>query len=161
MKLLRSVAVAGILFGAAGCRQSLAPTSSTEIGANLVRLTVSASSTQVIRGFPVTIHITLVNQGTETVTLHFRDSCQINPYIHNSAGEVVLPGGGGYICATVLTDLTLAPGDTVARDFVWTGSTTFASAMPLRPLPPGKYVFTAQVPADEATLRASVEITLK
>jgi hypothetical protein len=143
------------------CSDPIAPISSTQLGANQVRLTVSASSPEVTRGSPVNLHVTLVNEGTQAVTLHFGDSCQINPYIRNTAGEIVLPGGGAWGCLTVLTSVTLAPGENITRDYVWTGSTDFASEMPLRPLPPGRYLFSAEVPAGETRLGAGVEITLK
>jgi hypothetical protein len=61
----------------------------------------------------------------------------------------------------VLTQLTLVPGQPVVREYVWTGSTEFQSEMPLLPLSPGKYFFTAKVPANEATLTVTTQITLK
>jgi hypothetical protein len=161
MNLLRGIAVAGMLVVIGGCTDATAPISSTQLGANQVRLTVSASSPEVTRGSPVKLHVTLVNEGTQAVTLHFGDSCQINPYIRNAAGEIVLPGGGAWGCLTVLTSLTLAPFESVSRDFVWAGSSDFVSEMPLRPLPAGMYFFSAKVPAGEVTLSAGVGIALK
>jgi len=161
MNLFRWTAVAGMVVAIGGCGNATAPISNSRIGANHVRLTVSASASEVTRGSPVNLHVTLVNEGTQAVTLHFGDSCQINPYIQNMVGEVVLPGGGAWACLTVLTSLTLAPQGSVSRDFVWRGSTDFASEMPLRPLPAGMYFFSAKVPAGEMTLSAGVAITLK
>ena len=131
------------------------------IGENLVRLTVSSSAGEVVRGAPVTFHVTLTNEGSAPLTLHFTDSCQINPYIQDESGKTVLPYGGTWGCATVLTNLTLDPGAGIDRDYVWTGSTAFRSEMPLRPLPPGKYFFSAEVPANETTLRSTVAVILK
>jgi hypothetical protein len=161
MNLFRGTVLAGMLVVIGGCRDATAPISSTQVGANQVRLTVSASASEVTRGSPVNLHITLANEGMQAVTLHFSDSCQINPYIRDSAGEIVLPGGGAWGCLTVLTSLTLAPQGSVSRDFVWRGSTDFASEMPLRPLPAGSYLFSAKVPAAEMTLSAGVNVTLK
>ena len=161
MNLLRWTVVSGMLFVIGACSDATAPLSSTQIGANQVRLTVSASSSEVTRGTPVNLNVTLVNEGTQPVTLHFGDSCQINPYIRNADGTIVLPAGGGWMGMTVLTDLTLGPQESVSRDFVWRGSTDFASEMPLRPLPVGRYFFSAKVPAGEMTLSAGVGITLK
>jgi hypothetical protein len=144
-----------------GCADATAPISSTQLGANQVRLTVSASSSAVMRGTPVNLYVTLVNEGTQAVTLHFGDSCQIKPYIRNAAGEIVLPGGGAWGCLTVLTSLTLAPLESISRDYVWTGSTDFASELPLRLLPAGRYLFSAEVPAGETRLSAGVGVTLK
>ena len=150
-----------MVVGVGACSDATAPISSTQLGANQVRLTVSASSSEVTRGTPVNLHVTLVNEGMEAVTLHFGDSCQINPYIRNLGGEIVLPGGGAWGCLTVLTSLTLAPQGSVSRDYIWRGSTDFASEMPLRPLPAGRYFFSAKVPAGEMTLSAGIGITLK
>ena len=161
MNLFRWTVVAGMVVGVGACSDATAPISSTQLGANQVRLTVSASSSEVTRGTPVNLHVTLVNEGMEAVTLHFGDSCQINPYIRNLGGEIVLPGGGAWGCLTVLTSLTLAPQGSVSRDYIWRGSTDFASEMPLRPLPAGRYFFSAKVPAGEMTLSAGIGITLK
>jgi hypothetical protein len=152
-----AIAVASAVV-AAGCTGTLEPVSNTTLGDNGIRLTVAASSQEIVGGSPVTVHATLTNEGAESVTLHFSDGCQINPSIRNSDGQVVLAGGG---CITMLTDLTLAPLQNVERDFVWTGSTEFTSEMPLRPLPAGMYRFIVNVPAAEGTLSAGVEITLK
>lgn len=159
MNLFRWAAIAGVVFATAACSGSTGPDATTRVGA--IRLSVSSSSAEVVRGSPVTFRVKLVNEGTEATTLHFGDSCQIVPYIRNALGETVLPTGGGWYCLTVITRLTLLPGEPVVREFVWTGSTDFRSELPLRPLPPGTYFFTAEVPQGEATLRASTEITLR
>jgi hypothetical protein len=102
--------------------------------------------------------VELVNEGTEAVTLHFSDSCQIIPTIRNAVGQVVV---GHWGCLAVLTQLTLLPGQSVVQDFVWAGSTEFQSREPSPALPPGKYFFTTEVPSAEATLRATTVIRLK
>jgi hypothetical protein len=109
----------------------------------------------------MTFRVTLLNEGAEAATLHFGDSCQIVPTIRNAGGQIVLPSGGGWACLTVITQLTLLPGEPVIREYVWTGSTAFQSEMPLGPLPPGTYLFTAEVPQGEATLKATTQVTLK
>lgn len=161
MNLSCRSALVALSIGTLGCHDAFAPTSSTEVGPNLVRLTVSASASDVPRGLPTTIRATVANDGSESVTLHFRDSCQINPYVRNAAGEIVLPAGGGWGCAAMLTDLTLPPGKSVTREFIWTGSDSFGTEMPLRSLPAGKYLFSVEVPASEGALRATVGITLE
>jgi Intracellular proteinase inhibitor len=161
MNLLRRTAVTGMLVAIGACSEATAPTSSTTIGPNLIRLTVSSSSAVVVRGSPVKFAVSLVNEGAASATLHFGDSCQIIPTIRNELGEIVLPSGGTWGCLTVLTQLTLLPGEPVRQEFIWTGSTAFQSEEPLRALPPGKYFFTAEVPAGEATLRATIEVVLK
>ena len=155
----RGVAVA-LLIGTLGCHDPFGASSNTQVGANLVRLTVSASTSEVARGSPVTIHATLTNDGTQAITLHFRDTCQILPYMRNALGEIVLPADGSWGCGAMLTDLTLTPGQSVTQDFVWTGGDSFGTQMPLFFLPTGRYLCTVEVPALEQFLRASVAITL-
>jgi hypothetical protein len=159
MNLIRWTAVAGLVVATGACGGATGPDAIARLGD--IRLSVSSSSGEVVRGSPVTFRVALVNEGTEAATLHFGDSCQINPYLRNAVGEMVLPTGGGWGCLTVITQLTLLPGQPVVREYVWTGSTSFQSEMPLRFLPPGRYFFTAEVPQGEATLRATTEITLR
>jgi hypothetical protein len=159
MNLIRWTVVAGIVVASGSCNGTVEPNPTSRVGA--IRLSVSSSSPEVVRGSPVTFHVELVNEGTEATTLHFGDSCQIVPTIRNASGEIVVPFGGWWGCLTVLTHLTLLPGKPVVEEFVWTGSTAFHSEMPLRSLPPGTYFFTAEVPQGEATLRATTEVTLK
>jgi hypothetical protein len=160
VKLIGRTLAAGLVVLTPGCSTATSP-SDTMIGANHLRLSVSSSASEIVSGSPVTLRVRLSNEGTAPVTLHFGDSCQINPFIQNSAGQTVLPEGGWRGCLTVLTTLAVAPGNDVVREFVWTGSTAFQSEMPLRPLPPGQYFFTAEVPAGEVRLRATLPVTVK
>jgi len=157
MNLIRWTCIAGMVVLAGACSEATGP--SAKIGA--IRLSVSSSSDEVVRGSPITFRVSLVNEGVEAATLHFGDSCQIVPTIRNASGEIVLPWGGAWGCLTVITHLTLLPDEPVIQEYVWTGSTAWQSEMPLRPLPPGTYFFTAEVPQGEATLRATTPVTLK
>ena len=160
MNLIRWSVVAGILVAAGACSDSTAPTSGARFGD--IHLTVAASSREVSRGSSQTFHVELVNEGSSAATLHFKDSCQIVPTIRNAFGEIVLPVGGDQACLTVLTQLTLLPGQPVVRDYTWTaGSTGFLLGAPPTLLPAGSYFFTAEVPSDEATLRVTIEVVLK
>lgn len=123
---------------------------------------MTASTTTLRAGSPDTLRITLANDGLAPVVLHFPSGCQILVYIRDADGNVVLPAGGGWACTAVLTELTIPAGQSIVRDFIWTGSTAFTSEMPLRPLPAGTYDVTAEVPASEGTLRtAPVAIVLQ
>lgn len=145
----------------AGSTEPLSGGASLRVGKSIVRLQLSASTHELTAGTPDTLRVTLTNDGPASVVLHFGDSCQILPYIRDATGTVVLPGEGGWACFTVLTQLALSRGQSVVREFIWTGSTSFASEMPLRPLPSGKYYVSAEVPAFEGMLRtAPLEITL-
>jgi hypothetical protein len=159
VNLIRWTLVAGIVVATGACSGAIEPDATDRLGA--IRLSVFSSSAEVVPGTPVTFQVSLVNEGSEATTLHFRDSCQIIPTIRNASGEIVVPFGGSWACLTVVTQLTLLPGQPVVREYVWTGSTAFQSEMPLRSLPRGKYFFTAEVPQGEATLRVTTQVTLK
>jgi hypothetical protein len=60
----------------------------------------------------------------------------------------------------MLTELALVPGQPVVVEFVWTGANSFLPGAPPS-LPAGSYFFTAEVPANEATLRVTIGVTLK
>lgn len=159
MKLSCAFVFSSLVLGAA-CQDPVA--SSSIVDDNLIRLTASASSREVVPGTPVTLRISLTNEGTKSVTLHFNSGCQLLPYLRDARGIYVIPDGGGYGCTAALTELTLAPGQSEVREYKWTGSTAFQSEMPLRPLPPGPYYFTALVEANEAKLSTEpIELILK
>ena len=155
MKLIRWTAVAGILIAAGACSDSTAPESSARFGDIL--LSVSSSSREVVLGSPLTFHVELVNESSSAVTLHSGDSCQIVPTIKNALGQFVIPSGA---CLTVLTQLTLPPGQPVVMEYVWTGGTSFQPGAPPS-VPAGSYFFSAEVPSDEATLGVTIGVTLK
>lgn len=161
MKSFCTFAFSFLVLSGAACQDPVAP-SSVVIGDNLIRLTATASAREFLAGTPVTLRISLTNDGASPVTLHFSDGCQILPYIRDARGTAVIPDGGSYGCTTALSQLTLAPGQSEIREYRWTGSTAFQSEMPLRPLPPGPYYFTAEVEASEANLRTEpIELILK
>lgn len=162
MTLFSRYASVSLLMAVASCHDPASPPSSTCIGDTLLCLTTSASAREFVAGSPVTLRISLTNEGVQPVTLHFGDGCQILPYIRDAGGEKVIPWGGGWGCTLALTQLSLAPGQSVVREYVWTGSTAFRSEMPLLPLPSGRYYFTAEVPAGEGILRSEpIELILK
>jgi len=150
------------LLGLVACSGSTEPPSSVDVGGNTISLNVTASGNEVVGISPVTFTIRLLNEGTEGVTLHFNSGCQISPFIRTSSGVVVLPSAGGWLCTGALTQLSLAAGESVVREYVWTGSTDWRSEMPLRPLPKGRYFFSAEVPSAEGMLRSRpVEVVVR
>lgn len=118
-------------------------------------LGVTASSSSFSAGQSDTITITLTNTTPVAVTLHFNSGCQILPYIADSHDNVVLPSGGAWLCTGALTQRSLAPHEVQTERFVWTGSTKFASEMPLPTLPRGTYYISATLHASEARLATS------
>jgi hypothetical protein len=151
---MRSSLFAVIALGALGCNTG--PRSSAVV------LSVSASRTELQPGQVDTIVVTTTNATDQSVTLNFPSSCQVVPYVRQVGGTVVLPSGGAWGCRQVLTQLQLAPRESVRGVYVWSGSDAFVSGMPLRSLPPGEYEVFANLQAQElATAAMPVRIRLR
>ncbi len=129
--------------------QPLAPSSAAGL-----TLTLSVTRSAIRGGEPDTITVALANTTNQIVSLHFASGCQLLPYITNDRGSLVLPPGGAWVCTANLSQLDLAAGDRRTSTFVWTGSTEFASEMPLLPLPTGTYSIYATLSAQEVHLAA-------
>ena len=107
-----------------------------------VELQLTASRTEIAPGGTVRLIATLINRTGEPLVLSFNSGCQILPYVHSAAGEMVVPGGG-WGCAAVMTSLQIAPRGTHTATFVWTGERTlYRPGTPepyYEPLPAGEY----------------------
>jgi hypothetical protein len=117
-------------------------------------LTLSVTRSAIRGGEPDTITVALANTTNQIVSLHFASGCQLLPYVTNAPGSIVLPAGGAWVCTANLSQLDLAAGERRTWTFVWTGSTEFASEMPLLPLPAGAYSIYATLSAQEVRLAA-------
>ena len=163
MSLIRWAAVAGLLVATEACGGATEPSDTAKFGN--IRLTVSGSSPEVVLGSAVTFRVDLLNEGSQAATLHFGDLCRIHPTIRNELGAIVLPPGGVWGCPTVTNDLILLPGQPSTWNLLWRGAADFESALfytgSTSPLPPGKYVFSTDVPVGGVTLTATTPITLK
>src|SRR5438093_5766449 len=123
----------------AGCGGT--PTSPSQQGP--LSLTVTPAETLVATPGAALFYVSLKNTGSETVKLNFPSSCQVMPYIvERRTSRIVHPAGGSWGCATVLTTLTLVPGE--ARIHPISLATVTAVPEVVR-LPPGDYVIYAQV----------------
>jgi uncharacterized protein (DUF58 family) len=126
------------------------PTSPSEQGS--LRLTASINRSVIPAGEVATVTFRLENRASHTVTLNFSDSCQLMPYVASASGSVVYPPGGGWSCATVVTSLTLRPGESETREVRVCGV-----AQPLDacvPLGAGEYSAFAKVPSNEYKLQS-------
>ncbi len=81
-------------------------------------LTLTLSSTQVQRGRPDTVAVTISNTNRYPVSLS-AGGCPILFYVIDGAGKTVVPSGGGWFCIAILTQINLAPGEQQTRSFVW------------------------------------------
>lgn len=108
-----------------------------------VSLTLSVSPARISPGDTARLTARLTNHTHLPVRLDFSSGCQILFYVENAEGKVVEPGGGGWMCAAVLTHLQLAPGETKTQVYHWTGQahghhpTTFKPVY--TPHPAGSY----------------------
>jgi hypothetical protein len=165
MNLFSRYAFTFSLLSVASCNDASGP-SSAIIDNTLLRLSASASANVIYPGSPVTLRATLKNEGSEPITLHFSDSCQILPYIRTGGGKSVIPSGGGWGCLTVITQLSLAPGESRVHEYVLKKTESALAgtrnAQMQFELPAGRYYFTAEVPASQVTLRSEpVELIVK
>lgn len=117
-----------------------------------LQVSSSVSRTSVAPGEETVLTVTLTNPSSSPITLHLADPCQFRPYVANLAGTIVAPGGGGWVCAAVITPLTIGPRGSQAFSFVWAGETSFGAAMPPGDsLPAGDYRLYATLAATEGT----------
>lgn len=151
-----ALAVAALSACSASSTEPSLTAAQARVGLSTVRLDMTASTIRVPPGVRDTLHATLTNDGPTAVTLHFPSGCIMLPYIRNSAGTIVLPSGGGWICTAVIGVVTLSPGESRTADFIWDGHDVFATEMPLLGrLPAGTYYATVEVLATEVQLRTS------
>jgi hypothetical protein len=141
------LALACIVLAACG---SASPTGPSQQGS--LRLTAGITRSVIPAGGTATITFRLDNLGSDTVTLLFGDSCQISPYIASASGLIVYPEGGGWVCATVITSLTLPPGGSKSQE-VQVQAAADAS-YPYVALGAGEYSAFAKVESRSYTLRS-------
>jgi hypothetical protein len=59
---------------------------------------------------------TLTNVSTRAITVGFPSSCHVLPYVRERhTPRLVHPSGAGYVCATIVTSLTLEPGQSMVQ----------------------------------------------
>jgi hypothetical protein len=108
-----------------------------------VRLTAEADRTDVAPGTPAVVTFRLENLTSTAITLDFGSTCQVMPYVaRRASGDVVHPADGSWMCATMLTELTLPPnGVTTTELRVASGAASGETAG----LPPGEYAVFARL----------------
>lgn len=86
----------------------------------------------------------LQNTSAESIEITLPSSCQVMPYVvERRTGRTVSPSGGGWVCATVITKLTLGPGETHTDT-----AHVIAGTDPRSPhlvVPPGDYAIYAKL----------------
>lgn len=124
-------------------------------------LETSVSSESIEQGQVDTITVTLTNTTSSTISLNFNSGCQFRVFITDMSGRIVVPPGGSWVCAGVLTARTLPPHETQSEQFEWAGSTNLSPDTRAGRLPSGLYRVYATLDADEVSLttdRVSVQL---
>jgi hypothetical protein len=119
-----------------------------------VELRVKVSDSILVLGDVDTIRVIIKNTLTLTARLTFSSQCQDQVYIRNSSNAVVLPPSGGYTCAPVISQLSILPGDSVVRTYLWTGGQSFLPPDPATKLPVGRYLVSAALQATNYSVSA-------
>ena len=88
-----------------------------------LRLSLALSGTQLQRGEPDTIAVTITNTSRHSISLN-AGGCPLLFYVTDARGVTVVPSSGGWVCIMILTRLTLAPGESQTNRFVW-GTASF------------------------------------
>ena len=133
-----------------GCRETpLGPDTST------IRLEATIGRSTIAVGDTTSFVFGVRNVGARTVRLTFGSGCQVLPYVTaEPADQVVFPGGGGWFCTDVITELVLPPGASHTGAVVLRGGSEATSAEV--PLPPGEYRAFATLADPHYALRSEV-----
>jgi hypothetical protein len=117
-----------------------------------LRLTATITRSVIPAGETATITFRLTNVGSDSVTLNFTDACQIRSYISSASGSIVYPAGGEWMCAAIVTSLTLAPGAVKTQDVQVRAAAQ--APHPYVALSAGDYSTYAKVRSSEYTLQS-------
>ncbi|HLL46038.1 MAG TPA: BsuPI-related putative proteinase inhibitor [Longimicrobiaceae bacterium] len=160
--MLRKLALPALLALVGACADPSAVDSDAQDG---LVLAVTASSASITPGDTVRLVAHLANRNDFPVRLGFSSGCQALPYVEGPDGQIVYPQGGGWVCATVLTSLELAPGEVKEQVFKWTAQRSghdWQTSRPVyTPLPAGEYrayvVLNGSGERGTVTLRSNTE----
>ena len=141
--LLYSVSLLFTSASWSGCANSpSAPSSPPHSTPVPVGLSATISQSVLPAGGAATITFRLENHDATDLELTFPSSCQIMPYI-SLHDAVIYPSGGGWGCATVITNLTVPAGGAVTREVLLRASPT--AEYPFVPLGGGDYIAYAKL----------------
>lgn len=123
-----------------------------------LELSIRAGTSQTAPGDTVTLTAKLTNTGASAVTIQLPSGCQAMVYVEDAAGKVVFPFGGDWVCAAVITELQLAPGESREYPVRWPAQrATYDPATgreSYTPLPAGSYRAYATLHGSTATTRS-------
>lgn len=150
--------VLGCLVSALAACGDASPSSPSD--SSSLTLTATISQPVLQPGDIATLTFRLRNTGTAPRSLQFPSSCQLMPYIATPSETLVYPAGGSWVCATVLTTLTLPPGEAKVETLLVTLRPSELSSV--YGLPAGDYVAYARVEGSSLALQSEkVAFTVK
>ena len=83
-----------------------------------LRVTIQPNPTFAPSPGMATFSARVENVGMTTTALTFPSSCQVLPYFLDArTGQPVIPRGGGFACLTVITHVSLGPGESLPQSF--------------------------------------------
>lgn len=140
---MNTAAFAVMLALATGCAtRPTSPQGAPGQGAPL-RLTAQADRADVAAGATAVVTFRLENLTSTAITLDFGSTCQVMAYVaRRASGEVMHPADGSWVCATMLTELTLPPDGVNTTELRVTGGSGTGEVVGL---PPGEYVVFARL----------------
>ena len=103
-----------------------------------IKFSVKVTPPAFALGEPVTLEASLFNDGKEGFDQQFPNACVWNYQVANESGRVFGPNP---MCATVVTDFHLEPGELRVIMREWKGNDRYFDLS--EPLPPGRYSVTA------------------
>jgi hypothetical protein len=117
-----------------------------------LRVTIQPTPTLAPSPDMATFSARVENVGTATTDLTFPSSCQVLPYFLDAkTGQKVTPRGGGFACLTVITRVSLRPGEWLPQSItVKSGDAPVPGSIVL---PPGEYQVYARL--EDSTYRLS------
>lgn len=83
-------------------------------------LTVRPQQFSYTPGEPVAFRVVLASHAKESVTMRFSTLCQLSFRVTEIDGRMVYEAARHNVCPTMMSSLTLQPGEEVERGFAWT-----------------------------------------
>ncbi len=117
--------------------------------------TVETDRDLYLRGETVRIVVTIINTGSETLTLNYSSGCKAFFNVETVSGAVVYEWERHVGCTLLPTSLTLQPGESTSFPFNWDQVDDFGIAVPT-----GTYVVRSEIPSLPQVQEGSAVISI-
>jgi hypothetical protein len=112
-----------------------------------ITLSMTASSRSFKAGTPDTLRVTITNTLAEVARLRYNSSCQLELFVRDSKGNVVIPSGGKSQCLPIVSTLDIPAKGSIVRMFIWNGGTAFLPTVTSDRVPAGSYYLSPEINA--------------